>query len=92
MQLKQKYIITKTGRVIVFSELLQHKDFKHFEPIRAGFVTFMIEKVEGYFRVKCNAYGESISLGLKSDEVEDTRLIKKEILGYTPWDFDAPQN
>jgi hypothetical protein len=87
MQLKQKYIITEDGRVIIFSELMQHKEFKHFNPIRAGFVTFYIESAYGFQRVTCETFGESISLDLKSNKELDERIIKKEILGFTSFDL-----
>lgn len=84
MQLKQKYIKTKDKEIIVFSELLQHSDFKHFEPVSAGFINiyadFNTNKHD--IIVRCECYGESVSLNLKSEEI-DTTLAKKQILGYT---------
>lgn len=74
---KVKYIRTKNNKIIVFSELQQHKEFKHFEPISAGFISIGIG-ADG--NPDCNCYGESISLGLKSME-DDTKLAKRQILG-----------
>jgi hypothetical protein len=76
MYLKQKYIITKNIEIIVFSELLQHSDFKSFNPISAGFISFGINK-EG--NPTCSCYGESISLGLKSNPEEDTKIAKRQL-------------
>ncbi len=74
---KVKYIRTKNNKIIVFSELQQHKEFKHFEPISTGFISIGIG-ADG--NPDCNCYGESISLGLKSME-DDTKLAKRQILG-----------
>jgi hypothetical protein len=86
MHLKQKYIRTKNNEIIVFPELLQHSEFKHFEPVSAGFISINA-KLEKHHReqqwceTSCKCYGESISLGLKSNEEEDTMLANKHILG-----------
>lgn len=71
-----KYVITKEREIIVFSELMQHSDFKHFQPISAGFISFGINK-EG--NLSCNCYGESISLGIKSNPEEDTIMAKRQL-------------
>jgi hypothetical protein len=76
MYLKQKYVITKRKVIIVFSELLQHSDFRHFDPISAGFISFGVNK-EG--NPTCNCWGESISLGLKSRPDEDTKIAKMQL-------------
>jgi hypothetical protein len=77
--MKAKYIKTKDNVIIVFSELLQHKQFKHFEPVSAGFISI---GAEGKYEPSCTCYGESVSLDLKSDEEVDTKLARKQILGY----------
>jgi len=86
MLLKQKYIRTSDDRIIVFSELLQHNQFKHFNPISAGFISISTKKVEysGQFHheTDCKCYGESISLNLKSNEEEDTFLARRQILAH----------
>jgi hypothetical protein len=74
MWLKQKYVITKDNVIIVFPELLQHSEFKNFEPISAGFISFGIK--DG--NPSCSCYGESISLNLKSRE-EDTLIAKRQL-------------
>ncbi len=82
MKLNQKYIKTKDGQIIVFSEIFQHSNFSIFHPITAGFVSInATEKHEP--TIAC--YGESISLGLKSDPEEDTRLAELQILGKLPF-------
>lgn len=86
MVLKQKYIRTSDDTIIVFPELHQHKDFKHFNPVSAGFISFFTNRIEHngqpHYETDCLCYGESISLGLKSNEKEDTFLAKKQILGH----------
>jgi hypothetical protein len=76
MYLKQKYIITENIKIIVFTELLLHSDFKSFNPISAGFISFGVNK-EG--NPTCSCYGESISLGLKSNPEEDTEIAKTQL-------------
>ena len=77
---KAKYIRTKDNKIIVFSELQLHSEFKRFEPISAGFIVFSTDDDEN---PDCLCYGESISLDLKSKE-DDTQLAKRQILG---WDY-----
>lgn len=86
MTLKQKYIRTKDDKIIVFPELLQHSEFKKFEPVSAGFISIKV-KVHGgngYAQTDCMCYGESVSLKLKANEIEDTKLARRQILGYEP--------
>ena len=73
---KVKYIITEHKEIIVFSELQQHSEFKHFAPISAGFISFGVNK-QG--NPTCSCYGESISLGLKSNPEEDTIIAKRQL-------------
>lgn len=68
--MKGKYIKTQDGEIILFPEIMQHKEFKHFTPISAGFF-----HISADYEVQC--YGESISLNLKSDE-EDTKIAKRQ--------------
>lgn len=75
-QLKTKYVLTKDRVIIVFSELLQHKEFESFNPISAGFISFGVNK-EG--NPTCSCYGESISLGLQSDPERDTKIAKMQL-------------
>jgi hypothetical protein len=77
MYLKQKYIITKERVIIVFPELLKHSEFRSFNPISAGFISFEVNKNGN---PSCSCYGESISLKLKSNEEEDTLIAKRQLL------------
>lgn len=77
--MKAKYIKTENDVIIVFSELLQHSEFKKFNPKSAGFISI---GASGRHQPEVTCYGESISLVLKSDEETDTRLARKQILGY----------
>ena len=76
---KVKYIKTKDKQIIVFGEYYTHDQFRHFEPISAGFISFGNDKND---LPDCICYGESISLGLKSDEKVDTELARNQILAY----------
>jgi hypothetical protein len=75
-----KYIRTKNDEIIVFNELQQHSEFKRFEPISAGFISFGIGEDRN---PDCTCYGMSVSLNLESME-DDAKLAKKQILG---WDY-----
>lgn len=79
--MKTKYVITKKKVAILFSELIQHSEFKNDEPISAGFVSISAD-MENLNWATCKCYGESISLNLKSNPVEDEKIIKRQILGY----------
>ena len=81
--MKVKYIRTKHNEIIVFSELLQHSDFKHFEPISAGFISIGIGKDRN---PDCTCHGQSASLGLGARE-DDTLLAQKQILGLDWWNL-----
>jgi len=73
---KVKYIITKDNYIVVFGELFNHSDFRHMDPIRAGFISFGVNK-EG--NPTCSCYGESISLGMVSDPDLDTQIAKRQL-------------
>jgi hypothetical protein len=75
--MKTKYIKTKEGEIVVFPEMLQHSEFRDFNPISAGFIAFGVK--DGNPSVSC--YGKSISLGLSSNEEVDSRLAERQILG-----------
>jgi hypothetical protein len=74
-----KYIRTKEDEIIVFSEHQQHSEFRDFNPVSAGFISF---GAKDKHEPVCRCYGESVSLKLKSDEDKDTQLATKQILGY----------
>jgi hypothetical protein len=73
---KAKYIKTKEREIIVFGDIMQHSDFRHENPVSAGFIYFGIDE-DG--NPTCSCHGESISLGLASDEEEDTRLAQFQL-------------
>lgn len=70
MSMKQKYIITCTNEVVIFADSIQHKEFKHLKPVAAGFCVINPDKKI----VLC--FGESISLDLKSREIDATCATK----------------
>lgn len=72
MKMKTKYIKTKNKEIIMFGEIIQHSSFKNREPLSAGFISFGLDS-DG--NPTCTCYGNSISLGLESDE-EDTELAR----------------
>lgn len=73
---KAKYIKTKEKEIIVFGEIMLHSDFRNMNPISAGFIYFGIDE-DG--NATCSCHGESISLGLASDEEEDTFLAQSQL-------------
>jgi len=75
--MKVKYIKTDENTIIIFSEYLSHDDFESFKPVSAGFISIGVDE---NFSLSCVCYGESISLGLKSEEI-DSILAGKQILG-----------
>lgn len=72
---RSKYIKTKNGEIIVFSEAMFHSDFRSMNPVSAGFISFGINK-DGH--PTCSCFGESISLRLVSDE-EDTEIAQHQL-------------
>lgn len=75
-----KYVIID-GSAIIFSAAIQHKDMVGYNEIAqgAGFVSFGL-KVDSYGDtiITANAYGESVSLGIKS-RVEDSDILTRQI-------------
>ena len=60
------------------SELLKkYSDFKHMDPMSAGFISFDIDSNHS---IGCMCYGESTSLMLKS-RPDDAKLARLQILG-----------
>lgn len=78
---KTKYVIVD-GNAIIFSNLIQHSYMVgHNQKVDgAGFVYFNVDKDEdGNTIIICEAYGESISLGVKSRGEEDSKILTKQI-------------
>ncbi len=51
-----KYVRTEDDEIIVFSSIMNHSDFRNFNPISAGFISFGINR-QG--NPTCSCYGES---------------------------------
>jgi hypothetical protein len=78
---KVKYVIVN-GSAIVFSGAIQHKDMVAFNDNveGAGFVYFQTDKDSfGDTIIVAKAYGESISLGIKSRGDVDSQIITRQI-------------
>lgn len=76
MDTKQKFVRLKEyDAVIIFPCVIKHSNFKDFNPVTAGFCYVNVAEK----RVDC--FGESYSLGLKSDLKEDTIRATKQIFG-----------
>ncbi len=77
-----KYVVVNGG-VIVFSAAINHSDMVgHGEnATSAGFVSFrVIKDIDDFDVVEPHCYGESISLGVKSNPEADQRKIRIQIL------------
>ncbi len=70
---RQKYIKTKSGKVIIFPCEIEHHLFKSMNPLSAGFCHISDS------RISC--FGESISLNLKANVDEDTKIANQQIFG-----------
>ncbi len=71
-----KYIRTQDDEIIIFGQIMNHSDFKRWNPKSAGFVSMGIDQ-NGNPSLSC--YGESVSLNLKSNPDEDTKLAKIQL-------------
>lgn len=72
--MKTKYIIIEYSYPIIFSECNKHSDFKHLGEITsAGFCNVNLYEDE------MDVYGESVSLGIKSDPDNDAPILNKLI-------------
>jgi hypothetical protein len=75
--MKQKYVRLKDyDSIIIFPEVIQHREFKHMDVVSAGFCYVDPDSV------KC--FGESVSLGLKS-KPEDSEIATKQVFGDDSW-------
>lgn len=73
-----KYIKTNQGEIILFPNIVTHSDLKHLHPVSAGFFS-TYKDVYGDEHIKC--YGESISLGLKS-EIGDDEIADRQFNSF----------
>ena len=79
--MKAKYVIVG-GSAIVFSPAIQHSEMVKYgqKCDRAGFVTFYTQKDKyGDDIIKADCYGESVSLGIKSREAEDSAIVTRQL-------------
>lgn len=77
-----KYVVFDSGDCFVFNEAINHKEMLKVgrgKPIGAGKCHF--EPSAGY-EVNVVCYGESVSLDIKSREIEDAKVIGKYMLQY----------
>jgi hypothetical protein len=75
MDTKQKYVRLKEyDEIIIFPCIIEHRQFKHLDPVSAGFCYVNSNKT-----VVC--FGESYSLDLKSNHIEDSLKATKQIFG-----------
>ena len=71
-----KYIKTRDGNIIIFSDAMNHSDFEQFNPVSAGGVFFYSNKDGDVFS---SCFGNSFSLDLKSDK-NDSNSVDFQIL------------
>lgn len=71
---KMKYVkVGDYNSIIIFPTIIEHSRFKYLNPISAGFCYISEDKVV--------CFGESISLGIKSNERLDTIDATKQYCG-----------
>lgn len=76
MDTKQKYVKLKDyNEVIVFPCTIEHSTFQSLNPMSAGFCYVDADNT------KVDCFGESFSLGLKSDPIEDSKDATKQFFG-----------
>lgn len=81
MDTKNKYVRLKEyGEIIIFPEVIAHSKFQYFNIVSAGFCYVNSETKT----VSC--FGESVSLGLKSNPKEDTEEATMQVFGYDAYD------
>jgi len=74
---KAKYIRTSDNDIVVFGMGMKHSNFRHLDPVSAGFISIGVDK-DG--NPSCSCYGNSESLGITSME-GDSKLADMQILG-----------
>lgn len=76
-----KYIRTNNDEIIIFGGIMQHSEFRNFNPVSAGFISFGINE---HGNPTCSCFGTSIYLNLDSIPEKDTELAKQQ-LGLLDW-------
>lgn len=74
MSEKMKYV--KVGHydsIVIFPTIIEHSDFKYLNPKSAGFCYISTDEI--------SCFGESISLGIKSDPIEDSKKATLQYFG-----------
>jgi len=64
--------LEKYNSIIIFPTIIEHKEFRHLEPISAGFCYVNKNKVD--------CFGKSISLDLES-RPEDSGIATQQLFG-----------
>jgi hypothetical protein len=73
---KLKYVrLEQYNQVIIFPLVMEHSTFKHLSPKTAGFCYFNPTAK----RIDC--FGESVSLGIASNKIEDTYYATRQVFG-----------
>lgn len=77
---KLKYVIFDSLFPVIFSPAITHRDIHpRGRATSAGFVSLIPIKRDGQGYINATVYGESISLGLASNGVEDETIIERSI-------------
>lgn len=75
--LDAKYVKINGDRLIIFPKTMMHSDFKHMNPITAGFVR---QKMHDNDNIELECFGRSESLNLNSDASEDTYIANASMM------------
>jgi hypothetical protein len=74
MDTKLKYVRTKHDGIIIFNIVTNHSNFKHLEPVSAGFC-YVHENM-----VSC--FDKSVTLNIASDRLGDSKAATLQLFGY----------
>jgi len=78
-----KYIVTKSGSVVIFSSEIVHSHFRNLEIKTAGFVSIGVKS----YGVGVTCYGRSESLDIDSDP-KDAYIVMRHILKYNLFEIE----
>ena len=76
--IERKYIITRFGAPVIFDSSILHSEIS-VDASSAGFARIWLDTETKRFRVHC--YGESTSLGLRSQHPADAYIIEEFLNG-----------